>query len=283
MTKLLPTSEGPAPTVARTIVVPLDGSRFAERALPVAGAIARRVGGRVLLMATYWDGADRDRRTAYLEKVAGQVDGVPTETISIDEHPNAPAIRHIVSDHPDRIVCMTSHGRGRLGWAVLGSVAEQVARESRHPILLVGRHCRTDWPLEMRHMVVCVDGATVADPIVPIASQWAKALGLDVQVAVAVHPLDYEGAGFPHEVVDAIVARFVADGVDAAPAMLHGSYIAGAIADYAGDLPAALVAMNTHARGGAARIALGSVAMGTVGLAECPVLLAPREDVHVGR
>jgi nucleotide-binding universal stress UspA family protein len=278
MTSAVPTSDGADVTVRQTIVVPLDGSPFAESALPVARRIARRVEGRVLLMTTHWGESERGGRTAYLEGLAGQADDVPTDVTSIDEHPAAPAIEHLLSDSPDRIVCMSSHGGGRFRWAVLGSVAEQVVRESRRPILLVGRHCRADWPKEMSHMLVCVDGSTVADPIVPVATHWATALGLDVHVAVVIHPLDFEGAGFPSEVVDAIIARFVADGVEAAPVVLRGVHTAGAIADYASEVPVALIAMNTHARGGMERVALGSVAMGTVGLAECPVLLAPMPE-----
>jgi nucleotide-binding universal stress UspA family protein len=274
MTSTVPAAEGADVIVARTIVVPLDGSRFAESAIPVARAIARRVDGRVLLMTTHWDDSDRAHRTAYLEGLAVQVDDVLTDVTSIDEHPAAPAIEHLVSDSPDRIVCMSSHGRGRFRWAVLGSVAEQVVSESRRPILLVGRHCRADWPKEVSHMLVCVDGSTVADPIVPVATRWATALGLDVHVAVVIHPLDFEGVSFPDEAVDAIVARFVAAGVEAAPVVLRGVHTAGAIADYASEVPVALIAMSTHARGGMARFALGSVAMGTVGLAECPLLLA---------
>ena len=280
MTSTLPTSEGADAdvTVPRTIVVPLDKSQFAERALPVAREIARRVNGRVLLMATHWDDPDEDRQRTYLQDLVGQADGVPTDITTVNVHPNAPAIEHLASDDPDRIVCMASHGRGRLRWAVLGSVAEQVVHETRRPIVLVGRHCRDDWPGDARYMLVCVDGTTVADPIIPIATQWAKALDLDVQVAVVVHPLDLEVGGFPRDVVDAILARFAADAVHATPVALRGTHTAGAIADYVSDSPVAFVAMNTHARGGVGRLALGSVAMGTVGLAECPVLLAPMAD-----
>ena len=133
-------------------------------------------------------------------------------------------------------------------------------------------------------MLVCVDGKSVAEPIIPVAVQWAKALNLGVRVAVVVHPLDLDVGGFPHDVVDVIVARLAASGVPATSVALRGSYTAGAIADHVADSPialvamSALVAMNAHARGGMARLALGSVAMATVGLAECPVLLAPTPD-----
>ncbi len=275
MTDPVTTAELGGAPLAQTIVVPLDRSEFAERALPVAAAVARRVGAQLLLVTTHWDDSDSGDRKAYLERVAQPQRDVPTEFAVINEHPAASAIGHVLQAGPDRLLCMTTHGRGAFRWAVLGSVAEEVVRERRQTVLLVGRHCKPEWPGESRHMLVCVDGSNVAEPIIPVAIRWARALGLDVRVANVIHPLDVEDATHPNPVVDAIVERFTAAGIDAAPAPLRGSYTAGAIADCARELPATLVAINTHARGGVARVALGSVAMGTVGLAECPVLLAP--------
>jgi len=50
--------------------------------------------------------------------------------------------------------------------------------------------------------------------------------------------------------------------------VLRGSFTAGAIVDFARELPATLIAMNTHAHSGMARLALGSIAPmgGAVGL-----------------
>jgi nucleotide-binding universal stress UspA family protein len=265
-------------TLPHTMVVPLDGSTFAERAVPVARELARRIDAHVLLMTTHWDDSQARRRTEYLESFAAELGDVPTEVVSVDDHPNAPAIEHVLAAGADRIVCMTSHGRGRLSWAVLGSIAEEVVRQSRRPMVVIGRHCRDEWPGDARHLLVCVDGKSADEPVVPVAVEWAKALGLDVQVAVVVHPLDLEVGGFPREIVDAIVARFAAGDVHATPVALRGSYTSGAIADYAGETPVALIAMNTHARGVGGRLALGSVAMGTVGLAVCPVLVVPNAD-----
>jgi nucleotide-binding universal stress UspA family protein len=275
MSSTPPLSEGAVP---KTIIVPLDGSPFSEGAVPIAHEIAGRVGAHVVLMATHFDDADMERRMKYLAGVADRVDRDSIGLISINEHPNALVIEELIHDDPDRIVCMRSHGYGRVRWAVLGSVAERVVRESRRPMLLVGRHCAESSPSDTRHMLVCVDGSTNADPVVPVAIAWAKALGLDVQVARVVHPFAFGDRDSSDEVIDAIAARFVADGLEAVPVILHGSHVAGAIADYVTDSQIALVAMNTHARGGISRATLGSVAMATVGLVECPVLLAPMAE-----
>ena len=112
---------------------------------------------------------------------------------------------------------MSTHGRGSFGWAILGSFAEEVVCQHDEPLFLVGRHCRDDW-VDGRYMLVCVDGSTAADPIVPPAIRWAKALHLDVHVAHVIHPLDVEGATHPDPIVAAIVAAFEAAGVHASRA-----------------------------------------------------------------
>jgi nucleotide-binding universal stress UspA family protein len=258
---------------AQMIVVPLDGSRFAERAIPVARTIAHRVGAGLALVTTDWDGRS-EASIAYLEGVAAGIDDVPTEATVVDAPPTI-AIERVVDAGPDRIVCMTSHGRGKIRWAVMGSVAEDVLRNSVEPVVVVGRHCEPGWPPGISYVLVCVDGSTPDDPVVPVATRWAKALGLGVRVASVIHPLDIEGATTPNPVVEAITEQFASAGVDAATVNPRGWYVTGTIADLAHSLPAALIVMNTHGRTGRARMTLGSVAMGTVGLAPCPVLVVP--------
>ena len=56
--------------------------------------------------------------------------------------------------------------------------------------------------------------------------------------------------------------------------MLQATYVPGALADYADELPAMIVETGTHSRHGFSRFAVGSVTMGLVQLATCPVLVA---------
>ena len=261
-------------TTPRTIIVPLDGSDFAARALPVARAIADRIGAGMIVMSTYWEGGV-DGLVGYLDRVAKAQGGAAVETLLVDEHPAASAIASVSRMHPDSVVCMTSHGRSGARWAILGSVTEDVLRDANAPVLLVGRHCATDWPSHIEHLVECVDGSDADAGDVPAASEWAKSLGLDVRVVMVTHPLDVESAIHPNKVVEAITEHFVSQGVATTAVTLRGSYVAGTIADFARTLPATLLATNTSGRGGIARVVLGSVAMGVVSLAPCPVLVTP--------
>ena len=63
----------------KTLVVPLDGSEYAERALPVAEAIAERIGGNLLLVSAQYQGPLEPR--AYLEERAALRDRCPVDVV----------------------------------------------------------------------------------------------------------------------------------------------------------------------------------------------------------
>ena len=83
----------------------------------------------------------------------------------------------------------------------------------------------------------------------PVAQEWSALLGLDLRVAVVMHPLDVDSAEHSDRLLGRLIAQF--GGSDKAGAtMIRSRYVAGALADYADELPAALVGMNCHARNG---------------------------------
>ena len=107
--------------------------------------------------------------------------------------------------------------------------------------------------------------------------EWAKLLGLEIRASTVIHPLDVARA----EQADAVLAQVVEqfggrEHVEAT--MTQATYVAGALADLAGDLPAALIAMNCHARHGLARFALGSLTMSVLQKAPCPLLVTHRSS-----
>lgn len=258
-----------------TFVVPLDGSGYSERALPIAVALAQRGGGRLLLVSAVEHGPLHPAE--YLHEIAGFPRPVPVETLAIpnaDVYPGT-AIADVVSAADDRIVCMTSHGRGGLRWGLLGSVAEEVMRRVERPTVLVGRHCHEDFLSDARFMLACVDGSESSAELAPPAMEWAERLGLDIHVATVVHPLDIESAEHREKILDPIVEQF-GGASRVAATLLTSRYPEGALADYAADLGAAIIAMNSRGRTGLARFALGSTTMGTVNQAPCPVLVTPR-------
>ena len=154
-----------------TVVVPLDGSEFAERAVRPACALAARLeNGRVLLVSCTPD--DAAVVQAQLEDRAGLFAPVADiDTLVLDDLEPADGILHTVASTPDALLCMATHGRGGLPTAVLGSVAQEVVCRSSEPLVLVGPGCRTALlPRGAGRLLVCSDGSAFSDAIIPAAA-----------------------------------------------------------------------------------------------------------------
>jgi nucleotide-binding universal stress UspA family protein len=141
----------------RSVVVPLDGSGLAERALPAASFIARQVQAKVLLIRvtpanTAGEPVLQEMRPdkyrmvtqgeanakVYLKSQvhALRVSKTDADSLLTSGDPAAEIIR-ITRGIPDGLVVMSTHGRSGMARMVLGSVADRVVRESGTPVLLV--------------------------------------------------------------------------------------------------------------------------------------------------
>jgi nucleotide-binding universal stress UspA family protein len=259
--------------VPRQFVVPLDGSELAERAVPVADALAQRVGAGLVLASVASKGVDPHEE--YLASVARGVRS-PAALEVVNSTDVASSILEVARQAGEATICMTSHGRGRVRWAMVGSVAEAVLAANDEPMFVVGPRCAADWPGSATTLDVCVDASPTSALVIGPACDWASALGLEVAVATVFHPLDVVDEEHPERVLESALELVRAEGLDGSAIVLRGRYVAGALADLADEQPAALLAMMTNARGGFERFVLGSVTMGTVNLAPCPVLVLDR-------
>src|SRR5579859_7332782 len=131
-----------------TVVVPLDGSELAERALPYAVRFAAERGGRLVLVRAALgpppSGLDWERQqlaamaeaNAYLASVAEKVaTRVPVRTAPVYGHPADEILAVVRQFDADRIV-MATHGRTGLAHLLYGSVAEAVLAKSPVPVFL---------------------------------------------------------------------------------------------------------------------------------------------------
>jgi len=262
-----------AETTPKSVLVPLDGSDVASRALPVGRELAAGFDADLILMTTTQTRrADRMVRPVWLDDAAATVAGPRVRTEFVDEHPVDAAIRSVAQAAPDATVCMATHGRGALGTAILGSVAQDVVRCVERPVVLVGPHV-DDWCGLEQPMIVCHDGSPAASAIVPVAAAWAKILGIQVVVVNVFHPLDLESARAPTAAADPVVDELRGELDDVDLRIYRDSYPVGVILELARTLPSSLVALSTHGRTGLARITLGSVAASVVHASPCPVLL----------
>ena len=150
------------------VIVPLDGSKFAEAALPHAAEMARTFDARVTLYQstpgveyfqshTDWgrlngeagfnfggptEMASRLGELAreYLHRMAVEMEtrfGISGVAFVHSSRNASDAIVKLASESANSLVVMTTHGRSGVGRALLGSVADRVVRQSPAPTLLV--------------------------------------------------------------------------------------------------------------------------------------------------
>ncbi|MBV9614206.1 MAG: universal stress protein [Ktedonobacteraceae bacterium] len=187
----------------KRILVPLDGSGLAERALPVAARLARASGGSITLVrvisttpASFPSAPARpnlvqsisetDRRLAasYLEGVAATdiLRGIYVKN-EVSVGLVAPIILSIAASSLADIIVMGSHGfTGVTRW-MMGSVADKVARYADVPVLIL----RDGGPIpteqfhhepEGPRILVPLDGSQNAEAVLAPAASLATALSV---------------------------------------------------------------------------------------------------------
>src|SRR5918994_7221926 len=121
----------------KTIIVPVDGSVLAGRAVVSAAALAKRTSARVIVMTSQIGGVIVEPKHS-LADVTAEAGISDADLIVIRDRSVVSGLKLIVADAADPIVCMATHGRSGLGQALLGSSAEQAIRDLTVPLLLVG-------------------------------------------------------------------------------------------------------------------------------------------------
>ncbi|MGY6501889.1 MAG: universal stress protein [Acidimicrobiales bacterium] len=245
------------------MIVPLDGSDHADRALRPAIEVARRLDASVVLLrAIHPD--DVDVAEAELSERVSTHEP-PSPEIVIDTM-NGPvgAIATTVEQRPNSLVCMTTHGRSGLTRALLGSVAEETIREVDVPFLLVGPGYVPGTGLGTS-VIVPVDGSHRSEAVLPVAADWSQMLGVALWIVTAVDTAEIERVGT--ETGDLAEGAYVQRLAQALPHgeiptnwdVLHSADPAKAITEFVEARDGGLVVMATHGRSGLARVALGSV------------------------
>lgn len=295
----------------RTILVPLDGTPYSEQALPVAMAVARRTGARVRLARVrepvapedvwFGDPASPDARADEGRAIARVADemtatGIPVEHALLDGPVVETLVRHAKEVAADLVV-MTTHGRGPLSRAVLGSVADPLARHLTVPTLLVrpaepaGPDPGHGRPAPARHLLVALDGSKEAEAMLPRAVELGEAMGARFTLLRVVDHLtayDFHPTGvvlpYPEEFITQPLRDAATAYLERVAAPLRGRGLnvqtqvtlhpdpAAAILEKAHTLGCDLIALESHGRSGLGRLVIGSVAEGVVRHGTTPVL-----------
>ena len=195
-----------------------------------------------------------------------------------DDDP-AEAIARRAAELESCVVCLTSHGRGRLRGAVVGSVARSVLQRSVEAMVALGpmadqpgwspRPRRWPEPLSVPRMVACVDGSDTSEQVLPLAASWARALDMSLTILTVVAdvpeplrpdqlPTRYGAGVAPESYIESLVQQWgrILPSVDG-EVVPDPISAAGGIRAHLNQRPAGLVAVTTHARSGLQRALLG--------------------------
>jgi nucleotide-binding universal stress UspA family protein len=203
-------------------------------------------------------------------------------------------------------VCLTTHGRGRLRGALVGSVARSLLQRSPEPIIALGPMADNpgwtprprSWPepLSAARIVACVDGSDTSEEVLPLAATWARALHMTLTILTVIEDAPppirpelathrYGSHGNAERYIGELVQRW-----QALVPEIDGEVLRDPISPAAGirlhldERPAGLVAVTTHARSGMQRVLLGAAAASIVEASPAPSLVAPvRTTVGEGR
>jgi len=304
---------------ALTIVVPLDGSPFAENAIPIALSLARSANGHVEFVSVYleepliteWQISGGELRSSYAEYLEGVIERVRQHAESravstVLRGPVAKALRNHVAKRDDTLVVMSTHGRGPLSRAWLGSVADRLVRHASVPVLLQrpeeDRVVDLGKSVVFQRVVVALDGSKRAEA----GLAWALRLGAThdptFMLVRAVPPRYVTSPYLPHTVQEThetleredadaraylctLQRRLANDGLAIQIEVLPGVQPGSGIPKFAQRIGADLIVVTTHGRSGLPRLVLGSVADKVVRSATVPVLIvrsSETPDGHTG-
>ncbi len=297
-----------------TILVPLDGSLFAEASVPAAITMARRLGADIELISVFEDASvlaeSRDTGQEFkawlgesLEELATRIRDASETSVAttiVDGLASERLVEYAKRSSVAMIV-MSTHGRGPVSRAWLGSVADYVLRHVDVPVLLVradeeGAATKIEeWRFD--HVLVALDGSDRAER----ALDWAVDLATPGKTAITLFravepPIPFASPYLPHALEDTQAAldagheaaqtylsqvrdRLSKHGHRVETQAMVGGHPAPGIVDYAHEHPVDLIAIGTHGHRGLRRLVLGSVADKVLRSANVPVLLV-RDAKH---
>jgi nucleotide-binding universal stress UspA family protein len=293
------------------ILLPLDGSKTAEKVLPYARFLAQTYKIPVELMAVIdiaemaaHIAAERARfldtlveegvrsSEQYLKGIAATFGGASVKCTIDKGRPQEAIIEKAAADK-GTLISMATHGRSGINRWLLGSVTEKVLRGTSNPLLLVRatEEAKTEGQEILKSVVVPLDGSELAESVLPTVANLAKELNLAV-VLFRAYSIPYNayasGEGYyavNYEEIITILRDEAVEYLEKKIEAMKGLGVAdvsyAAREGFAADeiialgraTPNNLIAMCTHGRSGIKRWALGSVTETVVRHSGDPVLV----------
>ncbi len=296
-----------------SILVPLDGSQFAEASLPAAIALSEHLNTMLHLVTVYfdepvmaeWDIPTSQLKTFHTEYITATAERVRAVsevdiTTTVLGGPVGKTLEDVIARTEPRLVVLSTHGRGPVSRAWLGSIADRLLRHIEEPILMVrpedeGPADLTFRP-DFRRILIALDGSERAEAAVRVAQEVGRGFNARYTLFRAVPPTYAASPYLPHTVAETreamergqgdaenylsgIASTFAEAGLVAETEVSVGTQPASGLIHHASGGGADLIAIATHGRGGIPRLVLGSVADKVARGSPVPVLVVrPAKD-----
>ncbi len=291
-----------------SILVPVDGSKLAERVLSIAIPLAEAHGARLTLLQAHeavspltlgggvpvhdaaLDEAYRREQRAYLERLVARVTKLTTvrvEGMFREGHPIATIVEAASAADVDLLV-MSTHGRGGMQRFWLGSVSDAVIRQVSVPVLLV----RGARPIAKRlkdsppfsRVVIPLDGSTRAEQAIEATRTLLGATPGRVTLVHVVHPMTaLAGANVQRDAareagesyLAPLAARLRGATLEVRYETRVSTQVARMVLEATEEQRAELIAIAGQGLSGVQRLLVGSVADKLIRSAAVPVLVVP--------
>jgi nucleotide-binding universal stress UspA family protein len=285
----------------RTILVPLDGSHLAHGAIPTAEALAARFGATVhtVTVTVAVSGFEQRRMRIQAARSLGTSPDDPRIHVEVDADV-AGAVQRRAAELDSCLVCLSTHGRGRIAGTLVGSTARDIIERGHDPMVVTGPivvHPDPDKaavpPLGVGRLVACVDGTPASERGLPVAAAWAHALGTKLTIVTVAEPAPRPvriGAPWrrhhgPNEDADEYIrrlgSRWLPDAPGSETSVVYDPISpADGMRDFLAAHPAGLIVVTSHLRGGFPHLALGSTAAGIIRSSTAPALVVPARPVE---
>jgi nucleotide-binding universal stress UspA family protein len=293
------------------LLIPLDGSRLAESAIPYGVALAKALGARVTLFHVLEERPPQDIHGEHhligeeeACKYLGKLSDIFPPEVEVESHVHTEKVRNVARSIADHIgefsadlIVMCAHGEGGFRDLMVGGIAQQVISRAKTPVLLIQpqEDQQPDVPAEMNCFLVALDGEPDHEQGLPMAEKLARKLGASLELLTVVPTLgtlraESAAAGrllpgtttamldmtesYARDHLQNLADRLKSEDLKTGVNIVRGDPAVQVLA-VAQSTGCDLVVLGTHGRSGMGAFWAGSVASKIVSAAHQPLLLVP--------
>jgi len=300
--------------VFKHILLPLDGSKLAEAAIPAAASLATTLNAPVTLLHIIEEDAPQeihrdhhltqaDEASAYLAELAKRA--FPADA-NVDWHVHTAAVKdvsasiveHAITEFQPDLIVMCTHGKSGVRELLFGSIAQQVVAHGTTPLLLIKPEVDSSKTFRLDKILVPLDSGPVHDASLPVTQELAHAYKSEIYLLTVIPTFSTvtgETAAASSllpattsAMLDINVENAEADLQDHLDELKRAGFKVMAevargdpateIVNLSEKLNADLVVLTTHRKAGAAAFWARSVAPDVTRRARVPILLIPLKE-----